>query len=150
MTAALEDALILAADKHRGQIDKGGFPYILHPLRVMHRLGLEASAEERIVAVLHDVVEDSDVTLADLRRLGFSEPVVEAVDRLTKRPEEEADYFAAIRRAGANPIARRVKIADLTDNLDLSRLPNPSEQDRARIGRYQQALAMLATEQKPT
>lgn len=143
MTATLEDALILAADKHRGQRDKAGAPYILHPLRVMHSLGFDATTEERIAAALHDVVEDSDVTLDELRRRGFSEAVVRAVDSLTKRPEEEQDYFAAIRRAGADPIGRKVKIADLTDNLDLSRMKSPSERDHARIERYRKALEML-------
>jgi guanosine-3',5'-bis(diphosphate) 3'-pyrophosphohydrolase len=143
MPPTLEDALILAADKHRGQKDKAGNPYILHPLRVMHHLGHAATPEERLAAVLHDVVEDCDVTLADLRALGYAEAVVAAVDALTKRPEEEDDYFAAIRRAGADPIARRVKIADLTDNLDLSRIAAPSARDHARIERYRQALAML-------
>ena len=148
MTATLEDAVILAAEKHRGQTDKGGFPYIMHPLRVMHRLGPGASGDERVAAVLHDVVEDSDVTLDDLRRRGFAESVVAAVDALTKRPAEKVDYFAAIRRAGANPIARAVKIADLSDNLDISRLPSPTARDHERIERYRVALEMLAAEQK--
>lgn len=143
MAATIEDALMLAADKHRGQTDKGGMPYILHPLRVMHRLGIEATAEERIVAVLHDVVEDSDVTLDELRRRGFAEEVVRAVDSLTKRPEEENDYFAAVARAGADPIGRRVKIADLSDNLDLKRVTHPSDADRRRMEKYRKALRQL-------
>jgi (p)ppGpp synthase/HD superfamily hydrolase len=143
MSATLEDAIALAADRHRGQRDKSGAPYILHPLRVMLGLGATATPEERMAAVLHDVVEDCDVTLDELRRLGFSAAVVAAVDGLTKRPEEETDYMAAIRRAAANPVARRVKMADLTDNLDLSRISSPTEKDFSRLERYRKALDFL-------
>ena len=143
MSASLEDAVILAAESHRGQRDKGGQPYILHPLRVMHRLGPDASPEARMAALLHDVVEDGDVSLAELARRGFPAAVVAAVDSLTKRPEEEGDYFAAIARAGADPIARQVKIADLTDNLDLTRMTADSPGDVARVEKYRKALKML-------
>jgi (p)ppGpp synthase/HD superfamily hydrolase len=142
----LEDALILAADKHRGQRDKNGQPYILHPLRVMHHLGFDAAEAERMAALLHDVVEDTDVTFDDLRRRGFSEEVVSAVESLTKRPEEEADYFAAVARAGAHPIGRKVKIADLTDNLDRRRIPAPTAADEKRLAKYAKAISMLRGE----
>ncbi|WP_342359474.1 HD domain-containing protein [Terrarubrum flagellatum] len=143
MTATIEDALMLAADKHRGQTDKAGLPYILHPLRVMHHLGLDATMQERMAALLHDLVEDTDVTLDDLRAQGFPAEVVQAVDSLTKRPEEKEDYFAAVRRAGADPIGRKVKIADLTDNMDVRRIRSPTDKDRLRIERYRKALDLL-------
>jgi (p)ppGpp synthase/HD superfamily hydrolase len=136
--STLERAIVIAAEAHAGQIDKGGAPYILHPLRVMFRLH---SPEERIAAVLHDVVEDSDWTLDRLRAEGFAEGVVAAVDHLTKR-EGEA-YEAYIARAGRHPVARAVKVADLLDNLDLSRIAVPSERDEARIERYRRAIIEL-------
>lgn len=139
----LEDALIFSAQKHRGQVDKAGAPYILHPLRVMNFLGQNATESERIAALLHDVVEDCEVSLEDLRAMGFADEVIEAVDALTKRDDEKDDYMRAIRRVAQNPIARRVKIGDLTDNMDLSRISNPSENDRARLEKYRGAREFL-------
>lgn len=143
MKSTLEDAIAFAALSHRAQRDKAGAPYILHPLRVMASLGREASENERIAAMLHDVVEDCGVELRDLRDIGFDEEVVAAVDALTKRPEEKDDYMRAIRRVALNPIARRVKIADLTDNMDPSRLETPTEKDRERMEKYRAAKAWL-------
>lgn len=134
----LERAIAIAVQAHSGAVDKGGHPYILHPLRVMLSVTTE---EERIAAVLHDVVEDSDWTLEQLRREGFSEVVLQALDALTRRKDEE--YMDFVRRAGANSVARRVKLADLADNMDVSRLPEPTEKDRARIEKYQEAVALL-------
>ena len=139
----LEDAIILAAQNHRGQTDKAGAPYILHPLRVMASLGQNATETERIAAVLHDVVEDCQVSFQDLRDLEFSDQVVEAVDALTKRDDEKDDYMRAIRRVAENEIARRVKIGDLSDNMDLSRIANPTENDRARLEKYRAAKKFL-------
>ena len=143
MTATLEDALILAAGHHRGQFDKAGKPYILHPLRVMQNLGPGASDDERMTALLHDIVEDCDVSFDDLRAQGFSEAVVVAVEHLTKTPDEERDYMSAIRRVALNPIARRVKLADLTDNMDLGRIANPTAKDFERLEKYRAAKAFL-------
>ena len=117
----LEAALALAVEAHRGQRDKAGQPYILHPLRVM--LAIEG-ALGRIAAVLHDVVEDTDVTLEDLARERFDRSVIEALRALTKLPEE--DRLAAAERAVANSIARNVKLADNANNSDLSRIANPT------------------------
>ncbi len=136
--ATLEDAIALAVQAHRGQRDKVGQPYILHALRVMLRLETE---HERMVGVLHDVVEDTPYTLDELRRLGYPDPVIVAVDGLTRRPEETYEQF--IERASANPIARRVKLADLEDNMDVRRLPAVTEQDRARLDRYVRARARI-------
>jgi (p)ppGpp synthase/HD superfamily hydrolase len=137
----LEETIAFAARAHQGQIypSPGGEPYILHPLRVMLRL--EAPLD-RIIAVLHDVVEDTAYTLDDLRRRGYPPGVVEAVDRLTRREDEE--YMAYIERVAYYPAARRVKLADLADNLSNSqRLPDTDEV-RERIARYEAARARLA------
>jgi len=130
----LQDAIRLALDAHRGHKDRYGAAYILHPLRMMNRLTTEP---DRIAAVLHDVVEDSATTLDDLRKLGFSEEVIAAVDCLTKRDGEA--YDAYIDRCKGNAIARRVKRADLEDNLDLSRLDEVKPQDLERLNRYLKA-----------
>ena len=141
--ADLESAIALAVQAHSGQVDKVGEPYILHPLRVMFSL---SSNNERIVGVLHDVVEDSDLSFDDLRKMGFSEAVVEALEAVTKRPAEEGSdegYQAFVERAGTNLIARRVKIADLLDNLNVTRLDEIREKDSRRISRYLRALRYL-------
>lgn len=137
--STLERAIEIAAIAHAGQVDKGGSPYILHPLRVMMTV---ESIEERIVAVLHDVVEDTDWTLDRLREEGFSESVLAGIDAVTRRPGENYNDF--VHRAGCNEIGRRVKLADLLDNSDLSRIPSPTEADRQRVAKYERAIAMLA------
>ena len=138
--STLERAISIAATAHAGQIDKAGRPYILHPLRVM--LALDA-VDDQIAGVLHDVVEDTEVTLDRLRAEGFSDAILAAVDSVTKRDGE--DYPAFVLRAGANPIGRRVKLADLRDNSDLGRIAHPTEKDRERIVRYRAAIdALLA------
>jgi (p)ppGpp synthase/HD superfamily hydrolase len=119
-------------------VDKAGAPYILHPLRMMLSV---RSPEARMAAVLHDVVEDTSVTLEQLRAEGFPEAVLVAVAALTKREGE--DYEAFIRRVAADPIAREVKLADLRDNADLSRIADPTEKDWARIEKYRSAIEYL-------
>lgn len=130
----IEDAILLAVEKHRGQKDKSAAPYILHPLRVM---GMMQTETERIVAVLHDVVEDSDVTLDDLRQRGYSDEIVEAVDHLTRREGESYDAF--IQRIKPHPLAVRVKLGDLQDNMDLRRNIPLDEKALERFQRYQKA-----------
>ena len=137
--STIERAIALAALAHVGQVDKAGAPYILHPLRVMLRL---EGMEERIVAVLHDVVEDSDWTLERLRNEGFSEIILQAIDAVSQRPDE--DYNEFIVRASKNSIGRRVKLADLEDNSDLSRLTEVTDRDLARLRKYQRGIAILA------
>ena len=127
----IEDAIVLAAHAHRGQVDKSGRAYILHPLRVMLAVTTEA---ERMAAVLHDVVEDTDLTLADIAAAGFAPDVVAAVDALTHRPDESYEDY--VERAAANPIARAVKVADLRDNMDISRFDRLQDKDLARLKRY--------------
>jgi len=136
--ANLEKAIQIAVQAHQGQKDKAGAPYILHPLRVMLRLDSET---EMIVAVLHDLVEDSNWTLADLRQKGFSEVILEAIDCLTHKPEDSYDEFIA--KVKTNPLAEKVKLADLEDNMHITRISNPGEKDWARIRKYHRAWQSL-------
>jgi hypothetical protein len=139
--ATIEKALQIAAKAHEGQKDKDGQPYILHPLRVMHAVhGLEA----QIVAVLHDVVEDTSVTLDELRAAGFSATILEGVHCVTHGKEESyADYVI---RCKVHPIGRKVKLADLEDNSRLTRLllrPDRLKNDVARMRKYALAYKFL-------
>lgn len=136
--STLERAISIAAEAHAGQLDKAGQPYILHPLRVMLRVSTE---EERIAAVLHDVVEDTSVTLEQLANEGFSNSVLSAVLALTKLPGE--NRIEAASRAAVNPLARTVKLADNAENMDLSRISAPSEKDLARLKEYESVRALL-------
>jgi (p)ppGpp synthase/HD superfamily hydrolase len=140
--SVLERAIGLALEVHRGQIDKAGRPYILHPLRLMAAM---TSEEARVVAVLHDVVEDSEATFEDLAALGLSEEALAALRLLTHHDDDgsEANYFAYVARIKANPLARVVKLADLADNLDVSRLPSLTERDSHRLNKYLKAREML-------
>jgi (p)ppGpp synthase/HD superfamily hydrolase len=137
--STLERAIAIAAEAHAGQVDKAGAPYVLHPLRMMLRA---SSNDERIVAVLHDVCEDCPGWTFDrLRSEGFSDRILEALRSVTKRDGE--DYEAFVRRAAANPIGRSVKLADLQDNCDLSRIAAPSERDLQRIEKYRRAIDLI-------
>lgn len=138
MNQTLERAIAIAATAHAGQVDKGGAPYILHPLKVMLRM---TTLEERIVAVLHDVVEDCGVSLNDLREEGFSEEVLSAIESVTKVPGESYEDF--VDRAAQNPIGRAVKLADLEENSDISRIASPGWEDLERIEKYRRAIARL-------
>ncbi|NLL71756.1 MAG: GTP pyrophosphokinase [Epulopiscium sp.] len=130
----LEKAIRIATNAHQGQVDKAGEPYILHPLRVMLSRKTEI---ERICAVLHDVIEDTDITLEYLENTGFSDEILLALDALTRRGNETYDEF--INRILDNRIACYVKLADLSDNMDLSRIKNPTEKDYKRIEKYRKA-----------
>lgn len=136
--STLERAIEIAAAAHAGQVDKAGQPYILHPLRVMLRV---ASIDERMAAVLHDVVEDTSVSLDQLVAEGFPGEVIEAVRALTKLPGESR--IDAARRAAVNPVARAVKLADNAENMDLSRIANPGEKDFARLKEYEAVRVLL-------
>jgi (p)ppGpp synthase/HD superfamily hydrolase len=140
--ATLEDAVSTAAQAHRGQKDKAGDPYLLHPLRMMLRMKSEA---EMIAAVLHDVVEDCDWTLEQLRDRGFSEDVLQAVDCLTHRNGESYEEF--IKRAQQNPIARQVKIADLEDNMNIQRIRAITAKDLERLAKYHRSWCVLTKAQ---
>ena len=136
--STLERAIALAAIAHEGQIDKAGAPYILHVLRVMLRL---TTLEERMAAALHDVVEDCGWTLDRLRAEGFPEEVISGIDAVTRRDSESYEEF--VLRAKAHPIGRRVKMADLEDNSDVTRLSEITERDQARLDKYRRAIDML-------
>lgn len=131
-------ALSVAQEAHRGQVDKGGHEYILHPLTVA---AMVYSFDESIVALLHDTVEDTDVTLQDLLDKGFPPYIVEAVDAISRRRGEGREDY--IRRVKQNRLAAAVKIADLRHNSDLSRIPNPTEKDQERVKRYTAEIQML-------
>jgi (p)ppGpp synthase/HD superfamily hydrolase len=136
--ATLERAIALAAQAHEGQVDKAGAPYILHPLRVM--LGVSGTLP-RIVAVLHDVLEDTALTPQALKAQGFSDEVLDALMSVTRRDAET--YEAFVHRCAAHPAGRVVKLADLRDNADLSRIPNPGPQDLQRQAKYLAAIRLL-------
>jgi GTP diphosphokinase / guanosine-3',5'-bis(diphosphate) 3'-diphosphatase len=138
----LERAIQIAAKAHTGQLDKAGQPYILHPLRLMFAVN---DMNEKIAAVLHDVVEDTPVTLEDLLSEGFSQDIVDAVEALTKREGESR--LEAATRAAQNKIALVVKLADVNDNMDLKRIPNLTEKDFMRLKEYQQVKALLLKHQ---
>ena len=130
----LEKAMILAAKGHMGQLDKGGHPYILHPIRVMLQC---RTIEEKTVAMLHDLLEDTEYTEDDLRKEGFPEEIVVAVVCLTKTEGEE--YTDYVERICQNKLAARVKLADLMDNMDLNRLPGLTPKDFQRLEKYLRA-----------
>lgn len=137
----LEDAIILAAWAHKGQTEFNGSPYIMHPLRVMMGVKTETG---RMAAVLHDVVEDTTYTLDDLRQAGYPEDVVAAVDSLSRREDES--YSDYIQRLKQNPLAVRVKLCDLRDNMDLLRLQKIYDHDLKRFRRYRYAWRELTGE----
>lgn len=140
MISLLEKSIIIATKAHSGQFDKGGSPYILHPLRVM--LSLD-SDEDRIVGILHDVLEDTSITLQHLEDNGFlgEIEILHALVSITRKSNESYKDF--ILRVKLNPIALRVKLADLRDNMNISRINNPTEKDFARIEKYKKAYKLL-------
>lgn len=135
----LDDAIALAHRAHTGQVDKSGHPYVSHPLRVMATV---TGDHEKMVAVLHDVIEDTPVTAADLVALGCPAPVVEAVIAISHLPDEpQADYLA---RVAANPLALTVKRADIADNSSPARLAQLDEPTQRRLStKYATALRLL-------
>jgi len=128
MNSKLDMAIALASQAHLGQKDKGGSVYILHPLRVMMQMEYE---DAKIVAVLHDVVEDSAFTFDDLKNEGFSDDILDALRCLTKKQGETYENF--IERVLTNRLATDVKIADIKDNMDVTRLKTMIEKDLERI-----------------
>lgn len=138
----IQKAIALAHQAHAQQVDKAGKPYIAHPLRVMANM---ETWQEKIVAVLHDAVEDSNLTLEDLHSAGFPQEVVEAIAAITKNTGE--DYEVYLQRVMGNAIALKVKIADMTDNMDISRIANPTTKDWQRLAKYQQILPKLLNHQ---
>ena len=140
--STLERAIEIARGAHKGQLDKAGCEYIGHPLRVM---AAGRSLEEKIAGVLHDVVEDSDWTFEQLEAEGFPSSVIEALRCVTKLSEEEP-YDKFIARVKTNPLAVAVKINDLSDNMDIRRLPYISDKDIKRLKKYLKAYKQLTGE----
>jgi (p)ppGpp synthase/HD superfamily hydrolase len=137
----LDKAITIAVNAHSGQVDKAGSDYILHPLRVMLKLKTE---EEQVVGVMHDVLEDTEVTFETLRETGFSYEIIDALQSVTRMKGE--DYFDFVLRAKSNRIGKPVKLADLEDNMDMSRIQNPTSTDYKRLGKYRKANRLLLNE----
>lgn len=138
MNSNVEIALQIALTAHKGQVDKGGHPYILHPLRLMHNVD---SLEEKIVAILHDVVEDSHFSFSDLENEGIPKVCIDALKLLTHA--KDVPYMDYIKSISANPLAKAVKLADLKDNCDTSRLKEITDKDKERLKKYRIAIAYL-------
>lgn len=139
----LSTAIKIATDYHSGQVDKGGLPYILHPLTVMNNV---ETIEEKIVAILHDIIEDTPMTKDMLFKLGISEEIVEAIDVISKKKGQTYDEYLELVRD--NELARRVKIADLKHNMDLSRLNREiTDKDLNRQEKYKKASIYLGSEE---
>ena len=137
-TADTKKALKFCFEAHKNQTDKSGLPYVFHPF---HLAGQMETEETVIVALLHDVVEDTEYTFDDIRKLGFSEDIIKALMLLTHDPAlDYLEYVAAIKK---NPIAKAVKLADLRHNSDLSRLDGITEKDIARREKYLAAIKLL-------
>ena len=139
-TEQTKKAMIIAYNAHHGQVDKSGVPYIFHPIHVAEQMETE---EECIVALLHDTVEDTNITFEVLEK-EFSTTVIEALKLLTH--DESIDYFDYVRKLKSNPIAKKVKLADLYHNSDITRMENPTEKDWKRKEKYHQAILILLEE----
>ena len=140
--STLERAIQIATEAHKGQFDKAGREYIGHPIRVME---MGKTEDEKIVGVLHDVIEDTDWTFERLKAEGFSQEVINALRCVTKTSENE-NYDDFIDRVKKNPLAVAVKINDLTDNMDIRRLPYLSDKDVKRLKKYLKAYKRLTGE----
>ena len=131
-------AMKLCYEAHKDQVDKSGLPYVFHPAHVAEQMTDEATT---IVALLHDVVEDTDYTLEDLAAEGFGKEILEAVALMTH--EDDVPYLDYVAKLKDNPIARAVKLADLAHNSDLSRIGEIDEETRKRLEKYKKAIALL-------
>lgn len=137
-TELTKKAMNLAFKKHANQVDKSGVPYILHPIHIAEQMEDEDSV---IVALLHDVMEDTQTGINELRAYGFSETVLDALMLLTH--DKKLDYETYIHKISKNPLATKVKIADLQHNSDLSRLNDITEKDIVRVQKYIKSLNYL-------
>lgn len=137
-TATTKQAMKLCFEAHKEQLDKSGLPYVFHPFHLAEQMTDEATT---VVALLHDVVEDTPYTLQDLADMGFDKEVLKALTLLTHDPA--VPYMTYVERIRDNPIARAVKLADLAHNSDLTRLDAVDEKALTRREKYRQALALL-------
>ena len=135
-------AITVAYNAHQGQLDRAGLPYILHPLHVAEQMKDEDTC---VVALLHDVIEDTDLTLENLREYGFTEAQIEGVRVMTR--EEDADYFEYIRSVKTNPLALAVKLEDLKHNSDVTRIIEMTDKDLQRIEKYKKAMEILLSDE---
>ena len=140
-TELTRKAIKLAFKAHEGQLDRAGLPYILHPLHVAEQMKDEDTC---VIALLHDVIEDTDVTLEDLREYGFTEVQVAGVESMTR--EDDEDYFEYIRDVKKNPLAVKVKLEDLKHNSDGARMIGGTDRDRQRLDKYKKAMEILLSE----
>lgn len=140
-TKSTRKAMKIAYDAHNGQLDKSGVPYVYHPIHLAEQMQTE---EECIVALLHDVVEDTNVTFEQLEK-EFSDAVIQALKLLTH--DDSVDYMDYVRNLKDNPIAKNVKLADLHHNSDVTRLEKISEKDRLRYEKYSKAIKILNDEE---
>jgi len=134
----LEKALRIAVEAHAGQVDKSGKPYIFHPLRVCCRCFTD---EEKMVALLHDTIEDTEITTEDLLSEGFPPYIVEAILSISRNEDETYEEF--VKRTSLNPLGRAVKLHDLEDNMDISRLEQVTEKDLDKLNKYIKAYRYL-------
>ena len=140
-TKETKKALKLCFEVHKEQIDKSGLPYVFHPFHLAEQMDDENSV---IVALLHDVVEDSEMTFEDLEDMGFNEEVMDALRLLTH--EDDVDYFEYVNKIKENPLAKKVKLADLRHNSDASRLEKLTQRDIERANKYKKAIQILESE----
>lgn len=138
-TDMTKKALQLSFMAHKDQTDKSGMPYVFHPFHLAEQMPDE---DTTIVALLHDVIEDTHYTLDDLRAMGFNEQVLDALALMTH--DKQIPYMDYVAKIKGNKIARTVKLADLKHNSDLSRLNNVDEKAMKRIEKYRQAIALLS------
>ena len=139
-TENTKKAMKVAFDAHNGQLDKSGIPYIYHPIHLAEQMQTE---EECIVALLHHVAEDTAVTIEQLEK-EFSSTVIQALKLLTH--DKAIEYMDYVKKLKSNPIARKVKLADLRHNSDESRLSHLTEKDRKRNEKYHRAIEFLMSE----
>lgn len=137
-TAQTKKAIILMYNMHKNQLDKGGMPYVLHPFHVAEQMDDEDST---VVALLHDIVEDTSITLNDLVDFGFSKSQIDAISILTH--PDGMDYFDYIRRIATNEISLKVKLADLQHNMDLTRIDSVDNRDLERVKKYKKCYDYL-------
>lgn len=137
-TEKTKKALKLCFEAHKAQLDKSGMPYVFHPFHLAEQMKDETTT---VVALLHDVIEDTDYTFNDLIAMGFDGAIIEAIKLMTH--EEGVPYMDYVEKIKSNPIAREVKLADLRHNSDLSRLDAPTEKDKMRVEKYRKAIVLL-------
>jgi len=137
-TPNINKALNLMYEAHKGQKDKGNIPYVFHPYHIAEQMNTE---DEIIVALLHDVIEDTKITLEDIKSYGFNNNILEALKVITH--DKNINYIDYINKISKNKLATKIKIRDLKHNIDLSRIPNPTEEDYNRVNQYKKALEIL-------